>query len=275
MLDELHGGSIVDHRRWRPICLACSALLLAAVSGHVMGQVVTTPSAAPRDHLQNSDRTRLTATETKGKRVLRHAVFFKFKANATQKDIDNVVAAFRALPAKIPEIQDLRWGTNNSPEGLNAGFTHCFLLTFADEHARATYLPHPAHKEFGDVLKPYLDAVFVIDYWGELPEPPRDRELKHAVFFKFRDDATAEGVRSVEEAFAALPSKISTIRALEWGTNNSPEGLADGFTHCFMVTFDSTEDRAAYLSHAAHQAFVEVLKPVLEKVRVVDFWAQP
>ncbi len=81
-------------------------------------------------------------------------------------------------------------------------------------------------------------------------------------------------MKAVEDAFAALPAKIDTIKAFEWGLNNSPEKHNDGFTHCFMVTFDSEEGRAAYLPHADHRALVEVLKPVVDKVRVLDFWAE-
>ncbi len=206
-------------------------------------------------------------------RVLRHAVFFKFKDSSTEEDVKQVVHAFRALPAKIDTIVNLQWGTNNSPEGLNDEFTHCFLLTFKDEAGRAVYLPHAEHTAFGDVLRPHMDKVFVVDYWGTPPKDALEKELKHAVFLKFKDDAPAEGVKAVEEAFAALPSKIDTIKAFEWGTNNSPEQHNDGFTHCFMVTFNSEDGRAAYLPHPEHTAFVEVLKPVMEKVRVIDFWA--
>ena len=94
------------------------------------------------------------------------------------------------------------------------------------------------------------------------------------MFFKFKDDAAAEDVAAVEEAFAALPSKIDAIKAFEWGTNNSPEGKDDGFTHCFMVTFADEAGREEYLPHPAHLAFVDVLKPVLDKVRVLDFTPQ-
>ena len=41
--------------------------------------------------------------------------------------------------------------------------------------------------------------------------------------------------------------------------------------HCFMVTFADDAGRAVYLPHADHKAFVEVLKPSLDKVRVLDF----
>jgi len=96
---------------------------------------------------------------------LRHVVLFKFKEASTSADIQKVEAAFVALPSKIKEIKDFEWGLNNSPEGLDKGFTHCFFLTFDSEEDRSIYLPHPAHKAFGNVLSPHLEDVLVLDYW--------------------------------------------------------------------------------------------------------------
>ena len=97
--------------------------------------------------------------------VLRHVVLFKFKEGTTAADIKKVEDAFSALPSKIPQIMSYEWGLNNSPEGLEKGFTHCFFLTFNSKEDRAIYLPHPDHKAFGQVLSPFLDDVLVIDYW--------------------------------------------------------------------------------------------------------------
>ncbi|WP_425504320.1 Dabb family protein [Rhabdobacter roseus] len=99
------------------------------------------------------------------KKMLRHVVLFKFKDSASPAQIKEVEDAFRQLPSKIKTIKDLEWGTNNSPEGLDQGFTHCFFVTFENEEGRATYLPHPDHKAFGKVLGPHLDKVLVVDYW--------------------------------------------------------------------------------------------------------------
>ncbi|MGR3810817.1 Dabb family protein [Jiulongibacter sp. NS-SX5] len=99
--------------------------------------------------------------------MLRHVVMFKFKDESTEDDIQRVVDAFVNLPNEIPEIKDFEWGVNNSPEGLNQGLTHCFLLSFENEEGRDAYLPHPAHKAFGEVLGPHLDKVTVLDYWAE------------------------------------------------------------------------------------------------------------
>lgn len=98
--------------------------------------------------------------------------------------------------------------------------------------------------------------------------------LRHVVLFKFKDDATKEQIQEIVAGFAALPKKIDGITRFEWGTNNSPEGLAQGFTHCFVVSFKDAKSRDAYLPHAAHKAFVAVLMPKLDKVLVVDYFAQ-
>lgn len=98
--------------------------------------------------------------------------------------------------------------------------------------------------------------------------------LRHVVLFKFKDDASAGEIKKVEDAFRALPSKIREVKALEWGTNNSPENLSQGFTHCFFVSFKSEADRAIYLPHPAHKAFVDILTPYLDKVLVIDYWAR-
>jgi hypothetical protein len=103
-------------------------------------------------------------TESK---VLRHVVLFKFKESATPEDVKKVEAAFADLPGKVPLIKGYEWGKNNSPENLNQGLTHCFLLTFSSEKDRDAYLVHPDHKAFGKTLGPYLDKVTVVDYWTE------------------------------------------------------------------------------------------------------------
>lgn len=110
---------------------------------------------------ENMTKTKMIQTDS----LLRHTVFFKFKDGTTAEQIRKVEDAFSALPAKIEQIKGYEWGLNNSPEGLNKGFTHAFFLTFESEEDRAIYLPHPDHAAFGAVLTPFLDDVFVVDYW--------------------------------------------------------------------------------------------------------------
>ncbi|MBN1807000.1 MAG: Dabb family protein [Sedimentisphaerales bacterium] len=99
--------------------------------------------------------------------LLRHVVLLKFKDSSTSQDIKDIEDAFRALPGKIDAIYDFEWGTDVSVENLRQGYTHCFLVTFLNEDDRAIYLPHPAHKEFGQILGPHMDKVLVVDYWSK------------------------------------------------------------------------------------------------------------
>ena len=97
--------------------------------------------------------------------MLRHVVLFKFKDGSTPEDIKKIEDAFSALADKINLIKDYEWGTHSSPENLNQGLTHCFLVTFASDKDRDDYLVHPDHKAFVEVLLPYLDKATVVDYW--------------------------------------------------------------------------------------------------------------
>ncbi len=98
--------------------------------------------------------------------------------------------------------------------------------------------------------------------------------LRHVVIFSFKEGSTPDQIKAITDGFAALPKKIKEIKAFEWGTNNSPENLNQGFTHCFFVSFTSEKDREIYLPHPEHKAFVEILKPVLDKVLVIDYWTK-
>lgn len=98
---------------------------------------------------------------------LRHIVMFKYLDTSTETDVTKVSEAFANLYGTIPEVKAFEWGTNNSPENLNQGFTHCYTLTFASEEDRAIYDKHPAHKAFQEILKPHMEKVFVVDYWAK------------------------------------------------------------------------------------------------------------
>jgi hypothetical protein len=98
--------------------------------------------------------------------TVRHIVIFKYKPDATEAQIDQITQEFFNLKNKIPGIVDIEYGVNNSPEGLNRGFTHIYLLTLESAAARDAYLPHPEHQKFGQLVGQLgiLDEVFVVDY---------------------------------------------------------------------------------------------------------------
>jgi len=119
-----------------------------------------------------------------------------------------------------------------------------------------------------------VGAVALAGCAANAERPASAGAMRHVVLLKFKEDAKPEQIRTVESEFRALKDRIASVQSLEWGTDVSPEGLAQGFTHCFFVTFADAKGRDAYLPHAAHQAFVKVLKPVLDKVLVIDYVAK-
>ncbi|WP_187270018.1 Dabb family protein [Pontibacter qinzhouensis] len=97
---------------------------------------------------------------------MRHIVVFKYKPSATPEQIEQVTKAFGELKDKIPGIVVFEHGVNDSPENKNLGFTHVYQMTFEDAAARDTYLPHPEHQKFGELLGQLniLEDAFVVDY---------------------------------------------------------------------------------------------------------------
>lgn len=106
----------------------------------------------------------LTASTLAAEGPIRHVVHFKFKADTTKEQIANVEKEFAALKAKISVVESLEWGTNVSPEGLDKGLTHCWILSFKNTADRDTYLSHPDHKAFVGIAVPLIDEAVVVDF---------------------------------------------------------------------------------------------------------------
>ncbi|MFK7811688.1 MAG: Dabb family protein [Maribacter sp.] len=104
--------------------------------------------------------------EKQNEALLRHVVIFKFNDSASEADVQKLNDGFNALPDHISAIKDFEWGLNDSPENFHQNFTHCYMLTFHSEKDRdSIYTPHPKHQEFVASLQPYVEKVFVVDYW--------------------------------------------------------------------------------------------------------------
>ncbi len=118
-----------------------------------------------------------------------------------------------------------------------------------------------------------LTAVIALltGFAGELRAEDHEGHFRHVVCFKFKDGTPKAEIEEIEKAFGALQDKIDTIIDYEWGTTENIEPLNDGFTHCFLVTFENKKGLETYLPHPDHQAFVALLKPKLDKVFVFDY----
>jgi hypothetical protein len=95
-------------------------------------------------------------------------------------------------------------------------------------------------------------------------------KVKHIAVFEFKKACSAEDQTLFWKKIEALPKQIPGILEYSGGPNVSSEGLNQGFTHSFVMTFESVAARDTYLPHPIHQAAVEIVIPMLERVVIID-----
>ena len=100
--------------------------------------------------------------------MLRHIVLVKFRSEVLAAEIDAALDQVAALREKIDGIVAVSVGANISPEALEKGFRHGFVVDFTDEAARNAYLTHPDHVAVGgklvELAEGGIDGILVFDY---------------------------------------------------------------------------------------------------------------
>jgi hypothetical protein len=96
---------------------------------------------------------------------LRHIVLFGLKSGCSDAERAELVRRFERVAREVPGVESFEWGADCSPEGLNNGLTHAFVLTFDNEAARDAYLPHPVHMEFVEWTRQHVERATVVDYF--------------------------------------------------------------------------------------------------------------
>lgn len=90
--------------------------------------------------------------------MVKHCVLFRFKPDTSPEAINTIFRELANLKGKIPGLLDFCGGPYSSPEGLNKGYTHGFIMTFDTEENRDIYLDHPDHIVVKDLILPHLDG---------------------------------------------------------------------------------------------------------------------
>ena len=95
---------------------------------------------------------------------IQHIVLFKFKPEVTTEKIMELFRLLAELQRLIPGITYFAGGPYSSPEGMNQGYTHGFLMTFESVEARNAYLPHPEHERVKAALLACIDSAIAFDF---------------------------------------------------------------------------------------------------------------
>ncbi len=95
--------------------------------------------------------------------------------------------------------------------------------------------------------------------------------IRHILLIKFNATAEASKIEALRALFESMPAKVDGVEAVEWGLNDSPEGLNKDYSHAVVMTFSDEAGRQHYLPHPEHEALKSVFIPLLDDIIVFDF----
>ena len=95
--------------------------------------------------------------------------------------------------------------------------------------------------------------------------------VKHLGVFEFHPEVTPEQIATCFKEMQAMVGRIPGLLEMNHGPYDSAEGLNDGFTHGFIMSFESRQARDAYLPHPEHERVKQIVVPCLKRVIVFDF----
>lgn len=95
---------------------------------------------------------------------IQHMVLLKIKPEVTPEQIRNLFNLQAELQHLIPGITYFAAGPYSSPEGLNQGYTHGFLMTFESVEARDAFVPHPEHERVKAAIFELIESAIAFDF---------------------------------------------------------------------------------------------------------------
>jgi hypothetical protein len=101
--------------------------------------------------------------------MIRHVVLLQFADSTPPETINEIFSGFGGLVHKLTGARVVTSGPNVSPEGLDRGYRHGFVIDFDHAAARDAYLAHPDHVAFAEgtvipALAAGRDSIVVFDY---------------------------------------------------------------------------------------------------------------
>lgn len=98
-------------------------------------------------------------------------------------------------------------------------------------------------------------------------------QIQHMVLLKFKPEVTSGQIAELFQQLSELQQLIPGITYYAGGSYSSHEGLNQGYTHGFLMTFESAGARDVYLPHPEHERVKNALLPCLDGVLAFDFEA--
>jgi quinol monooxygenase YgiN len=94
--------------------------------------------------------------------VIQHIVLFRLNADVSEEVVADLMAHFEALPAAIPEIEQLEVQRDMVGRPVSCHFG--LVSQFADLDALRAYQQHPVHVAAFERTREHLESMLVLDY---------------------------------------------------------------------------------------------------------------
>ncbi|MDO1583153.1 Dabb family protein [Rhizobium oryzicola] len=99
--------------------------------------------------------------------MIRHIVLIHFRSEVTEAQIAAMFEELEAIRSKISGVRAITAGRSESPEKIERGYRHGFVVDFDGWDALEAYQTHPDHKALGAKLVAHaqggLDGILVFD----------------------------------------------------------------------------------------------------------------
>ena len=96
-------------------------------------------------------------------------------------------------------------------------------------------------------------------------------KVKHIALFKFKEEISVEKIDETFDQILDVSESVDGIEDYVSGPNNSPEGLNQGCSHGFVMTFENVEKRDAFLQHAEHERLKQLMADKVDLTIIFDF----
>ncbi len=99
--------------------------------------------------------------------MIRHIVLTKFKPDVSEETIQGIYGGLSALAETLPGAANFTGGRSESPEQIERGYMHGFVIDFDSWDALQTYADNEEHKALGGQLVANavggIDGILVLD----------------------------------------------------------------------------------------------------------------
>ncbi len=99
--------------------------------------------------------------------MIRHIVLTKFKPETAEEEIAEIYGGLARLTEKLEGAKNFTGGRSESPEQIERGYMHGFVIDFDDWAALAVYAGNAEHKALGGQLVENaiggIDGILVLD----------------------------------------------------------------------------------------------------------------